>query len=62
VSDGLDKPPLRIPVLRAEHLVAKALTVGRVKDHARIVDFIDQGAVNFEALADVLDRYDLRAA
>lgn len=54
--------PFRARVLRAEHLVAAALTVGRLKDWARIEAFLDQGAVNLTALKAVLERFDLMPA
>jgi len=46
-------------VLRAEHLVAIALKVGRLKDLARIVAFLEQDAVDLDALKDVLERHGL---
>jgi hypothetical protein len=48
--------------LRAEHLVATALKVGRVKDLARIEAFLAQNAVDLEALRQVLERHLLTAA
>ena len=35
-------------VLGAEHLVAIVLKTGRAKDHARVVRFLEHGAVNAE--------------
>jgi len=49
-------------VLKAEHLVAAALKVGRLKDLARIDAFLDQGAVDLTALKSVLMRFDLMPA
>ena len=46
-------------VLRAEHLVAIALRVGRPKDWARIHDFLRQKAVPLPLLKDVLARHNL---
>ena len=46
-------------VMSAEHLVAIALRTGRSKDHFRIVQFIEQGAVDRNKLRDVLDRHGL---
>jgi len=46
-------------VMRAEHLVAIALKVGRAKDHARILKFLEQEAVDRKKLRVVLDRHNL---
>jgi hypothetical protein len=46
-------------VLRPEHLVATSLKVGRPKDFARIAQFLGEGAVDRDALCDVLDRHGL---
>ena len=48
-------------VLSAEHLVAIALRTGRSKDHIRILQFIEQNAVNREKLQSVLERHGLTA-
>jgi hypothetical protein len=48
--------------LRAEHLVAKAVSVGRLKDLARVEAFLDQGSVDLKLLADILKRFDLTPA
>jgi len=42
-------------VMRAEHLVAIALQTGRSKDHARILQFIEQNAVDRERLERILE-------
>lgn len=52
-------PPLKARSLRAEHIVATALSLGRFKDYARIEDFIDQGALDFQAFKGVLERHNL---
>jgi hypothetical protein len=49
-------------VLKAEHLVAKAVSVGRLKDLARVEAFLDQDAVDLAALKSVIERFDLREA
>ena len=49
-------------VLRAEHLVATALKVGRLKDLARIDAFVEEKAVDLAALKAVLKRFDLTPA
>ena len=46
-------------VMTAEHLVAIALQTGRAKDHARIVQFLEQGAVNRDKLNELLVRFRL---
>ena len=46
-------------VMSAEHLVAIALRTGRSKDHIRILQFIEQEAVDRNKLGRVLDRHDL---
>ena len=46
-------------VMRAEHLVAIALRTGRAKDHARIVQFLEQNAVDRDKLERILTRYAL---
>jgi hypothetical protein len=43
-------------VMTAEHLVAIALRVGRPKDHNRILQFVEQEAVNRERLQNILQR------
>lgn len=47
---------VRTWVMSAEHLVAIALQAGRAKDHNRILQFVEQGAVNREKLQNILDR------
>jgi hypothetical protein len=46
-------------VLSAEHLVAIALKTGRTKDYARIVQFLEQNAVDAEKLDRLLKRHGL---
>ena len=48
-------------VMSAEHLLAIALNTGRAKDHGRILQFLEQGAVNQKNLALVLERHGLSA-
>ena len=48
-------------VMSAEHLVAIALRTGRSKDHNRILQFIEQDAVNRERLRSILERNGLTA-
>jgi len=60
--DSTGTPPLRARSIRAEHLVATALKVGRLKDLARIQAFLEQRAVDLAALKDILKRHDLMGA
>jgi hypothetical protein len=46
-------------LLGAEHLVAIALETGRAKDHARIVQFLEQDAVDADKLNRILMRHGL---
>lgn len=48
-------------ILRAEHLMATALDVGRAKDYARIVQFIEAGNFDPVYLRGVLERHNLAA-
>lgn len=45
--------------MRAEHLVAIAIRTGRAKDHARILQFLEQNAVDRYKLDQVLTRHAL---
>jgi hypothetical protein len=45
--------------LRAEHLMAIAISVGRLKDLARVEAFLEQTAVDLPALKDILERHGL---
>jgi hypothetical protein len=46
-------------ILRPEYLVAKALEVGRPKDYTRIVQFVEEKAVDMHRLQDILQRFGL---
>lgn len=50
---------IRTWVLGAEHLVAIALETGCSKDYARIVQFLEQDAVDAEKLDRILKRHGL---
>lgn len=52
---------LRTWVMTAEHLVALALQLGRAKDFARILQFIDAGVLDEAKLDQILTRHDLLA-
>ena len=54
-----DDPPIKVRVLRAEHLVATALRVGRDKDFIRVSTFLEQKRVDLQLLRDVLTRHQL---
>jgi hypothetical protein len=56
------QPPLKARSLSAEHLVAKAVELGRLKDLARVQAFLEQKAVDIPALKDVVERHGLKAA
>lgn len=55
-------PPIKARVLRAEHLAAIALKVGRLKDLARIDAFLEQDVLDFNRLKSILERHRLMAA
>jgi hypothetical protein len=54
--------PVSARILRAEHVVATALKLGRLKDLARVESFLDQGAVDLAKLRGVLQRHELLPA
>jgi|SRR3981189_2931033 hypothetical protein len=49
-------------VLRPEYIVATALRVSRAKDRNRIIQFLDDEAVDIHTLCDVLGRHGLADA
>lgn len=53
---------VKVRVLRAEHIVAIALKVGRLKDLARVEAFLEQEVVDLELLKRVLERHRLMPA
>lgn len=57
VSTSVEGVPTR--VMSAEHLVAIALNTGRAKDHTRILQFLEQGAVDRKKLKDILEQHGL---
>jgi hypothetical protein len=57
-----DTPRFKARCLRAEHVVAIALAIGRLKDLARIEAFLAQDAVELDLLRQVLERHSLRRA
>ena len=46
-------------VFTAEHIAAVALETGRAKDKARVLQFIEAGALNLERLQQILARHGL---
>lgn len=52
---------IRTWVMKSEHLVAIALQTGRTKDHARILQFLEQNAVDRVKLDKILIRHGLKA-
>jgi hypothetical protein len=46
-------------VMKAEHLVAIMLQTGRLKDHARIAQFVEHDAVDQKTLTSILERHGL---
>jgi hypothetical protein len=52
-------PPLKARCLTAEHVVAIAVKLGRLKDLARVQAFLEQGAVDLITLRDILERHKL---
>ena len=52
-------PPLHARCLRAEHVVAIAIKVGRLKDLARVQSFLEQRAVDLSVLKQVLQKHKL---
>lgn len=59
VDTDVEGTPTR--VMTAEHLVAIALQLGRAKDHARILQFIEAGVLDTGKLDSILARHGLTA-
>ena len=49
-------------VLRPEHIVATALRIDRPRDRIRIIQFLEEQAVDVDALCGVVERHALRGA
>jgi hypothetical protein len=56
------EPPLKARTLSAEHVIATALKVGRLKDLARVQSFLEQRAIDLHRLKRVLERHNLTDA
>ncbi len=50
---------MKTRVLRPEHIVATALRVDRPRDRLRIIQFLEEEAVDIEALCNIIGRYGL---
>jgi len=74
VANGLDKEALdnadietvqlkegavRTRVMKPQHIVATALRVGRPKDRLRILQFLEERAVDIQSMCEVLERHGL---
>ena len=57
ISTKVDGVPTR--VISAEHLVAISLETGRAKDDTRILQFVEQGAVDRTKFKDIVERHGL---
>jgi len=55
-----DVEGLPVRVFSAEHLAAIALEVGRAKDKARVLQFLEEGAVDAKRFEDILTRHGLQ--
>jgi len=60
VEKDVEGTPAR--VLTAEHIAAIALETGRAKDKARVLQFIEAGAVDLNRLREILARHGLSSA
>ena len=58
-AEQTDVEGVKTWVMQAEHLVAIALRTGRTKDHARILQFLEQNAVHRHRLNQVIAEHDL---
>lgn len=60
VSRDIDDMPVR--VFTAEHLAAIALQTGRAKDKARLLQFVEDGALDVSQFQSIVSRHHLTAA
>jgi len=60
VEKDVEGTPAR--VLTAEHIAAIALETGRAKDKARVLQFIEAGAVDLNRLREILAHHGLSSA
>jgi hypothetical protein len=54
-----DVDGVRARVFRAEHLAAIALQTGRAKDKARLLQFLEEGAIDDARFREIIARHDL---
>lgn len=61
LTESLDKTFRGVPtrVMSAEHLAAIMLDVGRPKDHARLIQFVEAGVLDEARLKSLLERHNL---
>jgi len=61
LADAVETEVEGVPtrVMTAEHLAAIALQLGRAKDQARILQFIESGTLDADKLEDILSRHRL---
>ncbi len=61
INDAIETAVEGVPtrVMSAEHLVAIALRVGRLKDHNRILQFLEQESVDREKLQKIIEGHRL---
>ena len=52
---------VRTRFLRAEHIMATALKVGRPKDSNRIIQFVEAGCFDQAMLCDIIERNELQS-
>jgi hypothetical protein len=57
--DIAGQPPLRARCLRAEHLAAIAIKIGRLKDLARVQAFLEEQVLDLAVLKGILERHGL---
>lgn len=58
-AEAIEFKTIPTRVMRAEHLVAVMLQTGRTRDYARVLQFLEDEAVEWSRLSDVLARHDL---
>ena len=61
-ADSADFDGIPLRVVRADHLAAIALSVGRAKDNARILALLEAGSVTGAEIAALAERHGLSAA
>ena len=59
-AQTLDYEGIPVRVVLAEYLLAIMLNVGRLKDYARIENFVKQDAVNYERFEEIITRHGLQ--